>query len=256
MCKIIERAEIFMSKTIDLVGTTLTASDMECISLFLTSSFNREWERLNLHYCHIQDKGLNILYRGLRQNSNVTINQLKLISNGLTRQSSSLISEITIKCKVKMLWNSDNYTIGEDQQLFSMLTDPSNVLERLSMWGTGLSSSAAIALFTILKDNNKLKKLYIDGNAITDDALDAITTTLESNNCLVILGMYGNPLSSEAITNIVECLEVNNTLQLLGLPNFPYGIQQNIRSLKEVVIKRRESRGCLVKLEINFGHVW
>ena len=155
-----------------------------------------------------------------------------------------------------MLWNSDNYTIGEDQQLFSMLTDPSNVLERLSMWGTGLSSSAAIALFTILKDNNKLKELYIDGNAITDDALDAITTTLESNSCLVILGMYGNPLSSEAITNVVECLEINNTLQLLGLPNFPYGIQQNIRSLKEVVIKKRESRGCLVKLEINFSHVW
>ena len=42
MCDTIEQAEIFSDKIIDLRFTTLSASDMECISLFLTSSFNKE----------------------------------------------------------------------------------------------------------------------------------------------------------------------------------------------------------------------
>ena len=254
MCDSIEQAEIFSDKIIDLATTTLTASDMECVSLFLASSSNKKWESLYLFRCYIQDKGLNILYRGLRHSSDITINELWLDSNGL-RQSSSLISDLTVKCKVKELVISGNYTIGEDYQFYSIVTDPSNVLEQLYMYSTRLSSSAAITLFTALKDNNKLKWLDIEYNSITDDALDAITTALESNSCLVTLGMYGNPLSSEAIINIVRCLRDNNTLQLLGLPDCPEGVQGKIISLQEVVNEKRESRGCLVKLQIKFNNV-
>ena len=134
-----------------------------------------------------------------------------------------------------------------------MLTDPSNELQLLIMWDTKLSSRGAAHLFTALKDNNKLKELNIVYNAITDDACDAITTALERNSCLVELHMDGNPLSSEAMTTIVQCLEVNYTLQLLRLLKCPEGVQENIRSLQEVVNKKRESRGCQVKLEIRFG---
>ena len=151
-----------------------------------------------------------------------------------------------MKCKVKELRINGNHTIGEDQQLYSMLTNPSGVLETLIMRGTQLSSRAATDLFTAVKDNNILKELYIDNNAITDDACDAITTALESNSCLVILSMYNNPLSTEAI---LQCLKVNDTLQLLRLPECP---EENIRSLQEVVNKNRASRGCQVKLEIKF----
>ena len=256
LCNTIERANIFHDRVIRLVGTTLTGSDMECISLFLTSSFNKEWERLNLSDCYMQDKGLHTLYRGLRHCSNITIKKLVLDNNGLTTQSSSLISQLVVQYKVKVLWITSNYTIGEDQQLYSMLTNPSNVLERLLMMDTKLSSTAATDLFTAVKENNKLKELHINHNAITDDACAAITTALERNSCLVKLGMYNNPLSSEAIVNIVRCLEVNNTLQLLGLPDCPQEIQENIRSLQEVVNKKRESRGCQVKLEIKFDYVY
>ena len=255
LCNTIELANIFHNRVIDLGSTILTGSDMECISLFLTSSFNKEWEGLYLSGCYIQDKGLNILYRGLRHCTDVTINQLMLVNNGLTTQSSSLISELTVKCKVKELWIDGNHTIGEDQQLYSMLTNTSSVLETLIMWVTLLSSRAATDLFTAVKDNNKLKELIIDDNDITDDACDAITTALKSNSCLVTLSMYNNPLSSEAILNIVQCLEVNNTLQLLGLPKCPQDIQENIRSLQEVVNKNRACRGCQVKLEIKFSIV-
>ena len=254
LCNTIERANIFHDREISLRGT-LTGSDLECISLFLTSSFNKEWGGLYLLDCHIQDKGLNILYRGLRHCSNITINELVLYNNGLTTQSSSLISVLTVKCKVKMLWIGGNDTIGEDQQLYTMLYNSSSVLEGLHMWGTQLSSRAATDLFTAVKDNNKLKRLYIYNNAITDDACDAITTALKSNSCLVTLTMYDNPLSSEAIVNIVQCLKVNDTLKLLGLPKCPEDIQKNIRSLQEVVNKNRASRGCQVKLEIKFESV-
>ena len=135
MCQTIERAKIFKSKVINLQYTTLTASDMECISLFLTSSFNKEWKMLNLSNCHIQDKGLNILYRGLRHSNDVTIDKLWLQRNGLTSKSSSLISELTVKCKVKILVIAGNRTIGEDQQLYSMLTNPSTELELLDHVG-------------------------------------------------------------------------------------------------------------------------
>jgi len=197
---------------------------------------------------------MNILYRGLRHCSDVTINTLWLGGNGLTRQSSSLISELTVKCKVKLLAISGNNTIGEDEQLYSMLTNSSTMLETLYMSATNLSSTAAITLFTALQANNKLKVLIINYNAITDDACDAITTALERNRCLVELYMSDNPLSSEAIINIVQSLEVNNTLQYLSLSRCLQDIQENIRSLQEVVNKKRESRGCQVKLAIRFSY--
>ena len=253
ICKTIEQAEIFKSKEICLVDTILTASDIECISPFLTSSSNKQWKMLSLDSCYIQDKALNILYRGLCHSSDITIDYLQLRYNGITRQASSLLSELTVKCKVKILVIDGNYTIGEDQQLYSMLTNPSTELEQLSMWHTRLSSGGARALFTAVKENSNLKKLYIMGNAISDDACDVITTALQRNSCLVRLYMYSNPLSSEAIINIVQCLEVNNTIQILGLPKCPLDIQENITSLQEVVNMKRESRGYQVKLEISYG---
>ena len=53
MCYTIEQAEIFSNKRVSLAVTTLHSSDMEYLSLFLTSSSNKEWNSLNLFSCHI-----------------------------------------------------------------------------------------------------------------------------------------------------------------------------------------------------------
>ena len=256
LCDTIERADIFHNREIHLYYAALTASDIECISLFLASSFNKEWEGLNLVGCYIQDKGLNTLWRGLRHTTDITINTLRLHRNGLTVQSSSLISELTVRLKAKLLGIADNNTIGEDRQLYTMLSNPSCVLEILDMDRTQLSSTAATDLFTSLRNNHKLKKLDIHINDITDDACNAITAALKSNSCLVELGMYHNPLSSKAIVNIVQCLEANDTIQLIGLPDCPQATQENILSLKEVVNNKRASQGCQVKLKIVFNYTW
>ena len=252
ICKTIERSVTFSDKVINLRHTRLTASDVECVTVFLTSSFHKEWIELNLSSCYLQDHGLHVLHRGLLHCRKVTIDELWLDYNGLTTQSSSLIRDITVTCEVKELVINGNDTIGENEQLYSILSNPSTMLEGLYMEDTKLSSRAAIALFTALKDNNKLKWLDIADNAITDDACAAITTALERNSCLVRLIMYDNPLTGEAIVNIVNGLKINNILELLWLPKCPEDITKTISCLQEVINKNRESQGCQVKLRIYY----
>lgn len=175
-------------------------------------------------------------------------------NNGLTAQSSSSISNLTVNCKVKVLWLTGNHTIGDNEQLYSMLTNPSSLLEQLYMRFTSLSARSAIYLFTALRKNNKLKQLYIEINNINDDACDAIITALEMNKCLVELSMHRNPLSSNAIINIVQCLEFNNTLKYLMLPKFPEDVKKNVISLQQVINKKRESKSQ-TKLKIEFWHI-
>ena len=248
ICKTIERSVTFIDKKINLPYTTLTATDVECVTLFLTSSFHKEWVWLYLLNCYIQDQGLRILHHGLLHCSDVTINNLELNYNGLTRHSSSLISDVTIKCKVRQLWINGNENIGENEQLYS---NSSTMLKMLGMGHTKLSSRGATKLFTSLQNNSKLKALYIHNNAITAAACDVIRT-LEKNSSLVRLSMWGNPLTGEAIVNMLDGLRVNNTFAVLGLPEFPEDIKKRISSLQEIINKKRESRGCQVKLTIDY----
>ena len=251
ICKTIEQSVTFSKKRIALgVSGTLAVSDVESLTVFLASSFQKEWQGLNLSDCYIQDHGLHLLHRGLLRCHNITITALWLHYNGLTMLSSSLIRNITVSCNVKELWINDNYTIGEDERLYSILTDPSTMLETLYMYNTHLSSRAATALFDTLKYNNKLKQLNIARNEITDDACDAITTALKENSCLVRLYMYENPLTGKAIVNIVNSLKDNNTLELLGLPKCPENGKTRISFLQKVINTKRESLGFQAKLSI------
>ena len=249
-CKAIEQSvTYFTDKAIKLIRTTLTASNVECITVFLTSSFHKQWEKISLYTCYIQDHGLSILHQRLCH-SDITINVLRLSYNVLTTQSSSLISEVAMKCKVKVLSVTGNFNIGESQCLYSVLTDPLTVLEELYMHSTQLSSRGATYLFKALKDNKTLKELYINNNLISDDACDVITETLNSNSSLIQLHMSRNPLTGKAIVNILDSLKGNNALRLLWLPKCPDNTNE-VYSLQNVINKNRESRGCQVKLMIN-----
>ena len=232
-----------------LWNITLSPSDLECVTVFLTSSSRKEWEKIDLDFCYIQDHGVHILHRGLT-NSSVTITSLNLRSNGLTESSSSAISDITISCRVKELHISNNKTVGEDERLYSIISDPSSMLEKLFMRDTTLSSNAAIKLFAALSDSKKLRKLDITNNNITDEACDAITMTMKKNTSLVELYMQGNRISGECAQLIVEALQHNKTLQQLWLPYYIDEAKKSIRSLAKEVNRKRKSRNCLAKLEI------
>ena len=254
MCKTIEDAIQLDKQQIDLSNTRLSPSDLECLTIFLTSSSNKEWKNLNMFSCHIQDHGLQILHRGLRS-SDITITKLSLTNNDLTAISSSAISDLIISCRVKILYISYNETVGEDDRLYRIITDDSSMVEVLWMNGVKLSSSGAIKLFTALSEAKKLWELYIRNNDITDEASDAIIMAMKKNTSLVELYMHSNPISGECAQLIVQALQYNNTLQLLWL-NYYYphdDVKKKIRLLKEEVNKKRETHGCQVKLEIYFA---
>ena len=137
-CKTIEQSATFSNRKINLPYITLTASDVESVTVFLTSSSHKEWVGLYLFGRYIQDHGLLLLHRGLLHCNDITITTLQLTFNGLTTQSSSIISDITVSSKVKELWLDGNYTIGEDEQLYSILTNPSTMLATLIMDNTHL----------------------------------------------------------------------------------------------------------------------
>ena len=213
ICKSIENAKPFHSKAFSITHTRLSPNDLEYMVVFLTQSSQKEWDRFNLYGCYIQDHGVHILHHGLKSQSDVTITNLWLNSNGLTESSSSAISDITISCRVKKLRIDDNKTIGEDERLFFIVSDSSSMLEELYMYSTKLSSIAAIKLFTALNEGKKLRVLRVHNNDITDEACDAIIVAMKMNTSLVELRMDGNPISGECAQLIVEALQHNNTLR-------------------------------------------
>ena len=250
MCTSIENAKSFNSKIINLTGILLLPSDVECLTVFLTHSSHKEW-KLYLPDCYIQDHGVHILHHGLTS-CDVTITTLWLSYNGITVSSSSAISEITISCRVKELNIGGNNTVGEDERLYSIISDPSSVLEVLYMDFTKLLSNAAIKLFTALSEGKKLRMLWIIGIGVTDEACDSIIMAMKKNTSLVQLYMHGNPISEKYAQLIVEALQHNNTLQKLCFSlDYSEDIKERIRLSVEEVNKKRESRECQVKLEID-----
>ena len=246
MCRSIENAKTFTSKIIYICNIRLSPSDVECVTVFLTHSSHKEWERLNLSFCYIQDYGVHILHRGLTS-CDVAITELVLWRNGLTQSSSSAISDITIRCRVKKLDTNDNNTVGEDERLYSIISNPSSMLEELYMRCTKLSSSGAIKLFTALSEGKKLRVLDIAYNDITDEACGAIIMAMNKNS-LVRLYMHHNPISGECAQQVVQALQVNNTLQDLYLSSYSYDVKERIRLSTEEVNQKRRSHNCQVKL--------
>ena len=199
MCKSIEDATKLHKQQINLRYTRLSPSDLECLTIFLTCSSHKEWEKLDLWGCHIQDHDLQILQRGLRS-SDVTITDLTLGFNDLTAVSSSAISDLTISCRVKTLKIGNNKIVSEDDRLYRIITDDSSMLEELFMYFVNLSSSGAIKLFTALSEAKKLRVLRIDDNNINDEACDVIIMAMKKNTSLVKLYIDNNPISGRLCT--------------------------------------------------------
>ena len=238
MCRSIENAKSLNihSKTITLHNVSLSPSDMEFVTVFLTCSSHKKWRVLDLFGCFIHDHGVHILHRGLT-NCAVTIVKLRLRFNGLTESSSSAISGITISGRVKELHISCNNTVGEDERLYSIISDPLSVLEELHMHSTKLSSNAATKLFVALSNSKKLKISDIACNLITDEACDAIIMAMNKNISLIKLDMRGNPISEKYAQLIVQAMQHNKTLQLLWLPSYQYSddAKEKIRLLAEKI---------------------
>ena len=250
LCRYLERSQTFKDQAIELSSINLSVIDIECIAVFLASSFQKEWHELNLNNCGIGDHGLYMLHRGLLASNITSITMLQLSYNGLTKVSLSLVSDIVVNCNVKKLKIDGNYSIGENDQ-YTMLNNVSK-LEYLHLVNTKLSSIGLNSICEALINNRTLKELVVTDNNITDDACSAIITALQNNSWLVKLWMWRNPIHSNTLTLILKALQVNNTLAFLGLPSCSEVTKMALESQQEVVNKERKNRGCQVKLVIDF----
>lgn len=255
MCKAIEAAETFnyrRGRRVELSDTRFSHSELECVTLFLTCTSCKEWgEGLNFYRCYIQDQGIRILHRRLK-NSGIIITKLWLDSNGLTSSSSSLISDIVVSCKIKVLWIDGNKVVGEDDGFHTMFSDPTSALEMLHMADAKLSTSGAVKLFSALAIGNKLKVLWITSNEISDGAAQVISETLKHNTSLITLKMGGNPFTEAAAQLIVSGLQYNNTLKELSLPGYAEEIKAKIEIQIRTVNEKRKGQAHRVNLKVTF----
>ena len=256
MCHCIEEAKTFdyrRNKRIELTDSRLLSlNNLECIAFFLTHSVHKQWdEGINFYRCYIQDQGIHILHHRL-VGAGITITKLWLDCNGLTSSSSPLISDIVVSCKVKVLWIDGNEIVGEDENLYGMLGDPSSELELLHMSDTKLSPAGAIKLFTALSTSNKLKVLWITLNNISDAACSTIAAILKDNISLTKLNLGGNPISVKSGQLIVKALQHNTTLEELVLPEYTEDERSTIIPLVEIVNQIREIVKCQVKFNVTF----
>lgn len=250
-CQYLLSSKIFSSGNIGL-RNHLTVYDVECLTLFLTCSPSKVWHNVSLGSCYIQDHGLHVLYHGLIA-SDCTIKILWLNDNNLTQSSSPFIRDLTIHCGVEQLWLSGNQTVGEDYTLFYILSHPSSRLTLLSTMHTGLSSSAAIFLFTELSKGNKLRTLWFNIENATDETYDVISVMMKENTSLSLIWIPTNEVSAEDAQQTVKALHLNNTVHTVYLsPSYPEDVKEKIMLLQHDINKKRESRGCQVKLHTCF----
>jgi len=234
------KAEKFSKKEIIIRYQTLSGGDLQCFSRFLIYSSHKQWAWINLQFCYIQDTGFHIIHNYLKHCFNLTITKLWLTNNGLTKVSSSLISELVINCKVEELDVSGNHTIGDGEELYNMLIHPLCVLKRLFMVNISLSSSAATALFEAVKNATKLEWLDIINNAITDDVAFHITRALTINKSLVKLYIRGSTISGETIIAILQAVRGNNSsIQDIYIPLYPPSIMDDIKEIVQQINAKR-----------------
>ncbi|XP_065906263.1 protein NLRC3-like isoform X2 [Dysidea avara] len=244
MCNAIECR--FFDEEIDVSLSTLSPNTVECIAVFLTHSFTKQWNKLDLSYCFIGDHGVHTLYSALK-NSKTTIEEIDFAFNFLTLASDKYITTLVLDCAVKVLWISANETVGETEDFYSdLLTNPSSKLEELYISYNKLSSATAKTLFTALKDNNKLTELWIGANNITDEACATVAATLQINNTLAVLRMKKNPISKQGAQVILDALEYNDALSKLGIEECPDNASETVQKINE----KRVERGCQVELEL------
>ena len=247
----------FSERIIDFSHTTLSANDIENIAVFLTHCSIKQWKKLCLMSCHIQDAGLRILHQALKS-SFINIEELRLTNNDLSFYSDYYLGDIAITCGVNTLDISYNKTVGQTDKFFSrILSSQSSMINELYIADNNLPSLVAIKIFTILKERKtKLKWLDMAGNAVTDNACNIIAEALQVNTTLKYLNIHGNKISKEAAQLILNSLQYNNVLEDLMLPDsYNEDVEQHMLTFQNFVNEERKKFGYQVLLNVEFsGH--
>jgi len=208
-CNVICNAKIFEKRIVDLHGCTLLPRDVEALTVFLTKSQNKAWEKLDFLLCNIGDTGCSILHSALCETEGLHINQLMLADNHLTTSSSKYIAEISMHTKVRVLNLQGNHL--QDDDYLSILVQ-SDTLEVLDVSGNEIQSEGAIRLSKALKLHcSSVKVLKLMNNSITKMAADELALAVATNTTLQVINLSHNRLQSMGIIKIFGSLQDSNT---------------------------------------------
>ncbi|XP_065899282.1 NLR family CARD domain-containing protein 3-like isoform X2 [Dysidea avara] len=208
-CNVICNAKIFEKGIVDLHGCTLIPRDVEALTVFLTKSQNKVWERLDFLLCNIGDTGCSILHSALCETEGLHINKLILADNHLTTSSSKYITEISMHAKTRVLYLQGNHL--QDDDYLSILVQ-SNTLEVLDVSGNEIQTEGAIQLSKALRLHQScIKVLILMNNGITKMAADELALALATNTALEVINLSHNRLQSMGIIKIFGSLQESNT---------------------------------------------
>ena len=102
---------------------------------------------------------------------------------------------------------NNNYTVGEDDRLYSILTDHSSMVEELSACVLHPAIYYPVhqlhyLLHWVRPSSWGYYGLPINNN-VTDEACDAIIMAIKKNTSLVELHIYDNPISGECANSLL-----------------------------------------------------
>ena len=159
ICRLIANSKTFNDRTINLRHKKLSSSDVKHLTCFLTQH-HKEWEKVDLSGCGIQDEQIKILHQGLMSHS-ITIKGLSLSKNKFTEFSSSNIIDIAIHCKVEVLTVHFNHI----STIHKVLLNSDSVVKELCISHTNFEEcNTTIELFSVLEKDQKLRALRTCNN--------------------------------------------------------------------------------------------
>ncbi|XP_072133239.1 NACHT, LRR and PYD domains-containing protein 3-like [Mobula birostris] len=160
-------------QTLGLINVGLTDSGAE--DLVSTLSTNPSLTELNLSYNKLGDSGVKLVSAALR-NPECKIQTLELYRVGLTDSGAEdLVSALSTNSSLTGLELSYNELGDSGVKLVSAaLRNPECKIQKLWLWGVGLTDSGVEDLVSALSTNPSLTELDLGSNSLTDRSVPAL----------------------------------------------------------------------------------
>ncbi|XP_059816349.1 NACHT, LRR and PYD domains-containing protein 3-like [Hypanus sabinus] len=200
-------------ETLSFSGMTLTPID--CAVLSHVIGLSDTIKHLNLQNCHIQCEGIQRLGPGLHKSQELRLGRNQLGDSGVKLVSAALRNP---ECKIQKLWLSGvGLTDSGAEDLASALsTNPS--LTELGLSGNELGDSGVKLVSAALRNPEcKIQKLGLWGVGLTDSGAEDLVSALSTKPSLTQLNLTSNSLtdrSAPAIRLLILTLPSLESIEL------------------------------------------